>query len=103
MQNHSRYWLYALASCCLSACSSIIATSEIACPYAGTRLNYSIITGCNSKKTNYCNGGVPCKPITCQLTPAAVIDFIPSVALDTLLLPIQGVRYASSKKKAPCR
>jgi uncharacterized protein YceK len=83
----------------LSACASVVATSQGLSKdgsfvYAGTRLNASIISGESCKSTQTENYGCAYDK---ALAPLSLIDFIPSLALDTLLLPFTAWRTQADR------
>ncbi|MDP8032909.1 hypothetical protein QJU43_01195 [Pasteurella atlantica] len=79
----------------ISACSSII-TLEHPCPYGGTRANALIVKNCLTDPPKNTTGF---GDIVCKLTVPAIIDFPLSLAVDTALFPIQGIRYLANDNK----
>ena len=84
----------------LCGCASSLATTKGISSngnlmYAGTRLNASIITQESCKSDRPENYGCAYDKV---LAPLSLIDFIPSLALDTVLLPFTAIHAALQPK-----
>lgn len=96
--------LLPLMAALLGGCSSVLMTSDGASPgdnlmYAGTRFNAKVIGQDSCEQSGY-NAGYSCA-YQQLLTPLCLIDFVPSLALDTLLLPFTGLHAAISPSEPP--
>ena len=93
----------ALSALTLCSCASIVATTQGPSHrgnlmFAGTKLNASIIGKESCADNRAGNHGCAYDG---ALTPLSVIDFIPSLALDTLLLPFTAMHAAFHPTSSP--
>ncbi|CAH0352833.1 YceK/YidQ family lipoprotein [Aquabacterium sp. CECT 9606] len=100
----------ALSALTLCSCASIVATTQGpskngSLVFAGTRLNASLIGKKSCEKPSPDNHGCAYDN---TLAPFSLLDFIPSLAMDTLLLPFTALHAVlhpvhSSTSQEPSR
>lgn len=83
----------ALSALTLCSCASVVATTQGPpkngnLVFAGTKLNSSIISKKSCADTSAENHGCAYDGV---LAPLSILDFIPSLALDTILLPFTAL------------
>lgn len=85
----------------LTACASVVGTATGPRPndtlvYAGTKLNLSVISKESCKTAERQNYGCAYDGV---LLPFSLIDFLPSLAVDTLILPFTALHAALSPRE----
>lgn len=92
-----------LLFCCyfLTACASVIGTAtgprqNDTLVYAGTKLNISVVSKESCKTVQRENYGCAYDG---YLLPLSLIDFLPSLAMDTLLLPFTALHAALNARE----
>lgn len=93
----------ALSALTLCSCASVVATTQGPPKkgnliFAGTRLNSSIIGKDSCSDTKAENYGCA---YDSSLVPLSILDFIPSLALDTILLPFTALHAVFQPKPSP--